>query len=405
MIAASPNTQFDDIQVALRQLVTPWNWFSEKPVREFERAIGDYHKLPEGVALDSARSAFYLALKHYGVGPGDEVLLPAFTCLVIANPVIWLGATPIYVDIRESDFNLDIDDLKRKLTPRAKALLVQHTFGMPVDVSAVRRTVGSEVKIIEDLAHALGGLHQGQQLGTLGDAAVLTFGIEKVISSVRGGMLISHDQKLLEAVRSQVNHAPEFTRKRILVSLLNPIFWSLAKPLYYVGVGKFTLGKAFVWLAHKLNLLGNMIEECEYDTMKPAWLPARFPGALAQLGLRQLQKLEKFNTHRMKIASIYQQELNIAYPVPANSKHIYLRFPVLVGDGTLTRNKLRNKRIILGDWYKSILYAPERSWKLLRYAGGNAPVAERVARRIINLPTHINVNEAEAKRIAQAIKN
>jgi dTDP-4-amino-4,6-dideoxygalactose transaminase len=125
---------------------------------------------------------------------------------------------------------------------------------------------------------------------------------------------------------------------------------------------------------------------------------------LAELGLQQFGKLEKFNAHRIKIASIYQQELNIDYPLPADSKHIFLRFPVLVEDGMQLRNRLKSKRIILGDWYKSILYAPERSWKLLHYILGSAPVAENVARRIINLPTHINVSESEAKRIAQAVK-
>ena len=138
-IGASPNTEKDDIKLALKLLVQPWRWREDKEnsVNKFEEMVSEYHGGINTVAMDSARSAFYLLLKAYEIGPGDEVILPSFSCLVIANPVIWVGAKPVYVDIDKETFNLSLDDLKKKLTNKTKIILVQHTFGLPVELEKV----------------------------------------------------------------------------------------------------------------------------------------------------------------------------------------------------------------------------------------------------------------------------
>lgn len=403
-IAASPNTQKDDLFVAAKQLLTPWNWYNKKSVEKFESQIEEY--LGNGsnaIAIDSARSAFYTLLKTYGIGEGDEVLLPSFSCLVIANPVIWTGAKPIYVDVNEKDFNIDLNDLKKKISNRTKAVLIQHTFGFPIEVDKVRSIVGDKIKIIEDVAHALGGEYQGKKLGTLGDASVLTFGIEKVISTVRGGMIITKDKDHAIKIKKQVEATMKFPMKRLIISLKNPIIWTFIVPVYYVGIGKFTIGRVFTWFAHKLNLLGIMIEKCEYKTEKPDWLPARMPGALAELGINQLKKIDKYNNHRIRIAQIYSDKLNIHYSTPATSKHIYLRFPLLVDEVNNIQTELKKDRVVVGDWYKSILYAPQTSHELLNYNQGDTSKAEDIAKRIINLPTGINVSKQDAQRIADKV--
>ena len=205
-IGASPNTEKDDIRLAWKLLFQPWNWRQdkEKSVHKFEETVSKYHDGINAVAMDSARSAFYLLLKAYGIGPGDEVILPSFSCLVIANPVIWVGAKPVYVDIDKDTFNLSFEDLKRKLSPRTKVVLVQHTFGLPVDLDKVREIVGNDVKIVEDIAHSLGGIYNGKKIGTIGDAAVGTFGIEKIILSVRGGMVMKKDDEVAKRIRDEI---------------------------------------------------------------------------------------------------------------------------------------------------------------------------------------------------------
>jgi len=403
-IAASPNTQKDDLRLAWWLLFRPWQWSNIKYSRELEQKISTYLNGRQAVAFDSARSSLYALLKASGIGPGDEVLLPAFSCMVVANAVVWAGAQPVYVDSDPASFNFDLKDLYSKVSPHTKAILVQHTFGYPEDLAAVRKIVGPQVMLIEDLAHSLGGEWQGRKLGTIGDAAIITFGIEKVISGVRGGMVVVKDTGIAAKLKELLSTLPGFSWFRTAVALKNPIFWSLIIPVYYLGVGKVTLGRLFVWLGHKLGLFGNMIEDCEYETIKPSWLPARMSPALALLAGHQFTKLEMFNGHRQTLARIYSDALGVKYSVPSGSRDIFLRFPVLVHDRAALLTKAKSEHIVLGDWYKNILYAPERSLKKLGYTRGMCPNAEKLSGSVVNLPTHINVPAADASRIAKLVK-
>lgn len=407
-IAASPNTEKDDLKLAIRLLFQPWNWRkNDGSVKEFETQLSEYLGGINAIAVDSARSGFYLLLKAYGIGPGDEVILPSFSCLVIANPVIWVGAKPVYVDINKKTLNIDLEDLSRKLSPKTKAVLVQHTFGLPVEIDKVRNIVGEKVKIVEDIAHSLGGMYKGQKIGTIGDAAVATFGIEKVISTVRGGMVLTSDEKIAEILRQEQTNLPEFSMLRIKIALMNPVLWWSITPFYYLGFGKYTIGKAFSFFAHKLGIMGIMIEREEYNAQKPNWLPSRMPSALARLGKRQLAKTDRFNEHRREIAKIYSDTLGIKFPIDDKSTNIYLRFPVLVDpkkrNGII--KEAGKKHVVLGNWYRSILFAPESSLEKLGYKKGDTPNAEWVAERIINLPTGVNIAKEGASSLAKYLQD
>jgi dTDP-4-amino-4,6-dideoxygalactose transaminase len=346
-----------------------------------------------------------LLLKAYGVGEGDEVLLPSFSCLVIANPVLWVGAKPVYVDIDRETFNIDLNDLKNKVTEKTKVVLVQHTFGLPVDVEKVREIVGNNTKIVEDIAHSLGGELNGKKLGTLGDASVATFGIEKVISTVRGGMVLTKDLEVATKISEELKNALDFSLVRVKIALLNPILWYLINPVYYLGFGKYTIGKAFSYFAHKIGIMGIMIEGEEYNGQKPKWLPSRMPSALARLGIVQFGKIDRFNEHRREIAKIYSEKLGITYLSNNTAKHNYLRFPLIVNPekrSSLVKEAGRN-HIVLGNWYKNILFAPDISLEKLGYKKGDTPNAEWVAERIVNLPTAVNVGKEDAVSITKLI--
>lgn len=407
-IAASPNTEKDDLKLAIRLLFQPWNWRkNDGSVKEFETQLSEYLGGINAIAVDSARSGFYLLLKAYGIGPGDEVILPSFSCLVIANPVIWVGAKPVYVDINKKTLNIDLEDLSRKLSPKTKAVLVQHTFGLPVEIDKVRNIVGEKVKIVEDIAHSLGGMYKGERIGTIGDAAVATFGIEKVISTVRGGMVLTSDEKFAEILRQEQMNLPEFSMVKIKIALMNPVLWWFITPFYYLGFGKYTIGRAFSFFAHKFGIMGIMIERGEYNAQKPNWLPSRMPSAMARLGKRQLAKIDRFNEHRREIAKIYSNTLGIKFPVDDNSINIYLRFPVLVDpkkrNGII--KEAGKKHVVLGNWYRSILFAPESSLEKLGYKKGDTPNAEWVAERIINLPTGVNIAKEGASSLAKYLQD
>jgi len=404
-IAASPNTEKDDIKLAIKLLTKPKDWFNQKNTVDFEKQVERF--LGNGVkavAMDSARSAFYLILKEYGVGPGDEVIIPSFSCLVVANPIVWLGATPIYVDVDPKTFNMDLNSLKKKLSKKTKAVLVQHTFGTIIDVQKVRNIVGKNIKLIEDTAHTFGSSLNNKNIGTMGDAAIVTFGIEKVISTVRGGMAITKDESLYKKLKDLQSEWPQFSKKRVKISLANPIFWSLVEKFYYFGIGKLTVGRILTWLGHKFDLLGNMIEKCEYKTFKPTWFPAQMPGALAKLGMLQLTKLEKMSLHRKKVVEVYKDVLKIKESDLGGTESYFLRYPVLVDDANKVLLIVKSKRVVLGDWYQKILYAPKDALLKLNYHNGDTPIAEKLSKHIINLPTHIKVSEERAREIAELVK-
>ncbi|MBN1915727.1 aminotransferase class I/II-fold pyridoxal phosphate-dependent enzyme [Candidatus Dojkabacteria bacterium] len=410
-IAASPNTQKDDVCLAFKQLLWPFGWYSKKPVKEFEGAVQDYLGLKNAIAVDSARSAFYLTLKALGIGFGDEVLLPSFTCVVIVNPVLWVGAKPVFVDINRKNFNIDFSDLEKKVTPKTKAILVQHTFGIPVEMEKVTAFAKKHnLKIIEDLAHSIGGKYKGKTLGTFGDASVLTFGIEKVISTVRGGMVVTNDRNLAQKLREKVSSCPRMGLYRTFTSLFNPVFWVITKPLYYLGIKKITLGRFFIAISRLMNATGQMIEKEEYAGQKPGFIPSKMPGTLAKLGLNQMKKLEKYNKHRKQIGNLYFEKLSkiasseIIYYYPKKmSECSLLRYPILVKNPDLIHAKAKKNRIILGNWYERMFHIPVENLELIGYKKETAKNAEWVARHIINLPIYWAINEKSVIAISQII--
>jgi dTDP-4-amino-4,6-dideoxygalactose transaminase len=125
---------------------------------------------------------------------------------------------------------------------------------------------------------------------------------------------------------------------------------------------------------------------------------------LALLGINQFNKLEKLNEHRTEISNIYQTELGVRYPQEVGTEHIYLRFPLTLERRDELLTEAKKGKIVLGDWYKNILYAPNKTLGLLGYTQGSCPNAEYLAKRIVNLPTYINLTTEDALRISNLVK-
>lgn len=164
----------------------------------FEEDVGRFLTLPPGVATSSGTAALHLALLALGVGPGDEVLLPAYVCSAPLLAVSHAGAVPVLVDVEPASGNMDPLDLKKRLTRRSKAIVVVHLFGMP---AAVKEFLAPGLPVIEDCAQALGACQQEGHVGTFGDLAVCSFYATKLITTGEGGMLLGRDQSLLERAR------------------------------------------------------------------------------------------------------------------------------------------------------------------------------------------------------------
>lgn len=167
--------------------------------KELERRIADLVGVQYGFATSSATTGLHLALVALGVGPGDEVVIPDFSFPATANVIVQQGATPVFVDIRPEDFGMDPELLEAAITPRTKAVMPVHAFGLVADMDPILRVAADQgVPVIEDAACALGAEYHGRQAGALGKVGVFSFHPRKVITTGEGGMIMTADDDLAE---------------------------------------------------------------------------------------------------------------------------------------------------------------------------------------------------------------
>ena len=174
-------------------------WLTQGPkVAEFERMFAERHRVSTALATTSCTTATHLALVAAGVGPGDEVIVPAFTWVSTANVVVHCGATPVFCDVRTADFNIDPAQIADKVTERTKAIIPVHLFGMVADMDAVKAALPDHVVIIEDAACAAGAAYKDTPAGGLGDLSAFSFHPRKSVTTGEGGMLTTNDARLGE---------------------------------------------------------------------------------------------------------------------------------------------------------------------------------------------------------------
>jgi perosamine synthetase len=178
-------------------------WLTQGPrVEEFERAFAERVGAPQAIATTSCTTALQLALYATGVGPGDEVIVPSLSFIATANAVWQCGGTPVFADIDPATYNLDPDAVERALTPRTKVVLPVHQLGLPADMDRLLEIAEHHgVALVEDAACAIGALHRGRPIGSLGPLACFSFHPRKVITCGEGGMIAVADPGLAERLR------------------------------------------------------------------------------------------------------------------------------------------------------------------------------------------------------------
>ncbi len=175
-------------------------------VREFEGSLAKYLGAKHAVAVNSGTSALYASLMALGVGHGDKVLIPAFTFLATANAVLMTGARPVFVDIRK-DYNMDPDDLKRRIGKGCKAVIPVHLYGYPAKMDEINEIANKgNLAVIEDACQSLGATFHGRQTGTLGKAGCFSFYPSKVITCGEGGAIATNDDEVHDKLLMVRNH-------------------------------------------------------------------------------------------------------------------------------------------------------------------------------------------------------
>ena len=397
LISLSPNTQKDDLLLAFKLLFkSPKN-----TCLELEKKFKEYLEIKHAFTFNSGRTAFLAILKGLNIEKG-EVMLQAFTCNAVVNPIIKARLKPVFVDIDKETLNMDIFDLEKKISDQSKIVLVQHTFGLPADLERIQSICQKHnLILIEDCAHSLGAEYNGKKLGIFGKAAFFSFGRDKVISSVFGGLAATNDENLARKIGEYRNKLTESSCFWTFQQLLHPILNNfLVIPLYgFSGTGKWLL----IFL-QKIGLLSKAVKNEEKQGKMSDNFAKKMPNKLALLALNQFNKLEKILKNQKEIASFYQENLkNPDFILPdQDPERIYMRYSLLLKDKDTDKilKKARKQKIFLDDgWRKTVIVPPDTNQEKLGYQAGSCPKAEITAKEILNLPTHINISREEAKRI------
>ncbi|MCG3144865.1 MAG: GDP-perosamine synthase [Gammaproteobacteria bacterium] len=342
-------------------LETTWISSSGKYIERFEAAFAEFCGVKHALTCCNGTVALHLALMALGVGPGDEVIVPTLTYVATANAVTYCGARPVLVDSEPKTWNLDPALIEASVTPRTKGIIVVHLYGHPAEMDAIRKIADHHgLFIIEDAAEAHGAEYKGCPVGTIGDVGTFSFYGNKIITTGEGGMLVTNNDALAARIR---------------------------------------------------QLKGQGM-----DPQRRYWFPIvgynyRMTNIAAALGLAQLEKIEWHMRRRIEVAAWYQEELQNLDEVIWQSeeewaKHAYWIFTILLREGIgLSRDDLMLALQEQGIETRPIFYPMHQlpMYHSLRSAGGY-PVADRLARQGINLPTWAGLTRTDVSYICQSLR-
>ncbi len=394
-------TTFDDCLVALRYLADSRQLVQGPAIAEYEGAFAQQVGVRYAYSFCHGRVGLYGLLRGLGIGSGDEVLLQVPTHIVVANAIRYTGARPVYVDCRLDTYNIDLEQAEQRITPRTKALVLQHTFGIPVDLdAALDLTRRHGLDLIEDCVHALGATYDGRPVGSFGRAAFFSSEETKTISTTMGGMVVTDDPELAARVQAfQQSCAPQSTWQAASYILKLVLYHWMTEP----HVHQYT--RAIYEFFGKRSPLPQPTTNEETSGKRPAKYEQRLSNAQAALALRQLRRLETNVAHRRAIATAYSMRLSKegfdAPRPPAKAEPAFVRYPVWVENPDLTR-RVAARYATLGTWFSSVLEEAD-SPACGDYEMGSCPRAEEAARHLINLPTNQRVSEQDVETIVSAV--
>ncbi len=380
---------------------------NSRPFNQLKKALDDLyfansHKPHQWFLTANGRTAIYLFLKSLNLTTGSEVLVQSFTCVTAINPILWAGLVPVYVDIDPDTLSASLESLTSHITPRTKVIMLQHTFGLPGALEHVQELAKKHgLLLIEDCAHALGLNINNQALGTFGDAAIISFGIEKSLSTKLGGALLVNNPHLIREVESDYHDLPELPRWQSFLWLIYPALRQLLRKIPTL------LSNPLRRLLQVLRLLKQAVAKPEYAGGIPSHTLATLPGVHAKIVLDALNHINPNLNHRLKLAELYQSKIE-ANPglTPAKQSTAYIKYPVICQSTELRDYlvaTLAAKAIYVSNWYSPPIYPAGVDYITINYQPSGCPIAESVASRIINLPTGPNITESHATMIANEV--
>jgi dTDP-4-amino-4,6-dideoxygalactose transaminase len=345
----------EELDEAIRRVVERGDFILGEEVDRFEQEFAAYCGAAHAVGVDCGLSALELILRAYGIGPGDEVIVPTFTFTATAAAVTFAGAKPVFVDVDPLTYCIDVAQVEAAITPRTRAVIAVHFYGQPAEMDELRRVAErSALVVIEDACQAHGASHKGRKTGSLGDAAAFSFYPSKNLGAFGdGGMAVTDDADVADKIRAMRNCG----QKRKNVHELAPF-------------------------NHRL------------DTLQAAVLRTK------------LRFLDRWNESRQRTAEGYERLLEncavVTPAVPPESKHVYHLYVVRSSTRDALQAYLRESGIGSGVHYPLPVHL-QPFYAGLGYREGAFPVAERLANEVLSLPMFPFMSDEQMRFVTSRI--
>ena len=362
----------------------------EMIVATYEAELAAFIGTGQVITFGAGRMAFYALLKQWNIGIGDEVMLTGFTCAVMANAVLRLGATPVYVDIDPNTLGPSVDSINNLISDKTKVIVAQHSFGIPCHIDKICEIARrKKIYLVEDCALSLGSTYKGKQVGTWGDAAIFSTDHTKPLNTLIGGFVYTEVEELVETLKAFRRLCSEFKRTHVEL-IVNQ--YNIEHKIEEINHKKYVVDGYINTLLRKLNFPTKKMPYLQHESSSSYYnnndypYPAKLHPVLAFIGMKSLKEYKESIYIRKewlsKLLKIINKEEIPSMYFNSNADIIPLRLAYLL------KNKKREEFDFIDDciWFKQPIVATNEALGFFGYTEGGCPMSESIGRRIMNLP-------------------
>lgn len=374
----------DDVQIAKKWLKRQEDWYRDDEVKQYNNAFARWNGSKCAFAFMGGRVALSACIYALNLQPGDEVILPGYTCVVVPNAFSYAGVKTVYSDIELDTYGLDVSQIENKITNKTKAILIQHLYGLVCRdyESILNLATHHGLKVIEDCAHSTGAEYKGRKVGNLGDVAFYSSEQSKIFNTIQGGMAVTNNDLLAQKLKAFYERAPypetDWINKLLHNVLINYYCFKTPQRWWKADLCR---------LKYSDKVLISTTKE-EEEGIKPKYYGCKMPAAIAAVGSNQLKKIDYYNERRRFTSKRWEnwcEENGYKKPLVIDgSLPIFLRYPVIVE----TEKKqdtfwaIQKLNVNLGVWFKSNIHPVQKSIN-------GCPNANKAVKQCINFPTII----------------
>ena len=376
----------EDVERNVAEVLSGTQYIMGKNVKEFEKEFGEYLGVNNSISVANGTDALIIALKSLGIGEGDEVITTPYTFFATAESISFVGATPVFVDVKLDTFNIDSAKIEEKITPKTKAIMPVHIFGQPCDMDAINAIAKKHnLYVIEDAAQAIGSGYKGQKIGTLSDIATFSFFPTKNLGCAGdGGMIVTNNDNLATICRALRAHGSGENGQKVF-NLLNNIDENITED-------NSSDNTIYNPLKYYNYLIGH---NSRLDEIQAAILRVK------------LREIDKWNNVRRENARFYNENLkgtDLVTPFEDKDvKHVYHLYILQSEKRAELVSYLADKGIATGVYYPVPLHL-QKAYKDLGYKEGDLSNAEYLSYRTFAIPIFAELTDEERQYIVESIK-